>query len=139
MKLIPWRPFDFSRFFEDDDWFLPVIPRISEPALDLYETEKEVVAKVNLPGVDPEKINVTVDEQTLRISGSTEEKSEEKKKGYFRREIRQGAFERVVQLPVPVKADATEANYDRGVLEIIMPKAEPEKTEGKKIKVKVKK
>jgi len=48
MKLIPFRPFDLGRFFEDDDWFLPVVPRSTEPALDVYETEKELVAKVAL-------------------------------------------------------------------------------------------
>ncbi len=137
MPLIPWRPLDLDRFFEDDDWFLPVIPKtkLFEPAMNLYETDKEVIAELNLPNIDPEKVQVTVENQVLHVTGTTEEKKEEKKKGYWRKEIRSGSFERAVQLPVPVKEEKTEASYEKGVLKVVMPKqSEPKK---KAIKVKV--
>jgi len=138
MPIIPWRPFsDLEKFFEED-WFLPVFPsiRIPEPAMDVYETNSEVIAEVNLPGIDPEKVEVTVKNQVLTVSGKVEEKKEEKEKGYWRREIKRGAFERMVRLPNPVKEDKVEATYEKGVLKIVMPKAEVKKEKTVKIKIK---
>lgn len=139
MALIPWKPFsDLEKFFSDDDWLLPTWRYFNEPAMDIYETDKDVIAKINLPGIDPEKVDISIENQTLRVSGKIEEREEEKKKDYIRKEIRYGSFERVARLPVPVKENQVEATYDKGVLEIIMPKAEKTKAE-KKIKIKVKK
>jgi HSP20 family protein len=139
MPIIPWRPFsDLDKFFNDDEWLFPVWQTKNEPAMDVYETEKEVVAKVNLPGIDPEKIEISVENGFLRISGKIEEEKEEKKRDYYRKEIRHGSFERVVKLPTEVKEKEIEATYDKGVLEIVMPKQEKAKTE-RKIKVKIKK
>ena len=139
MSLIPWRPFDdFDRFFSDEDWLLPVLPKFQAgPVMDVYETDKDVVAEVNLPGVDPEKIDISVKNGILRISGASEEKTEEKKKGYWRKEIRKGSFERAVRLPAEVKEDGVEATYEKGVLKIVMPKTKIE-TAGKKVRIKVK-
>ncbi|MDD2732158.1 MAG: Hsp20/alpha crystallin family protein [Candidatus Pacebacteria bacterium] len=139
MSLIPWRPFDdFDRFFSDEDWFLPVLPKFQQgPVMDVYETDKDVIAEVNLPGVDPEKIDVSVKNGALRISGASEEKTEEKKKGYWRKEIRKGSFERAVRLPAEVKEDGIDATYEKGVLKIVMPKIKTEASE-KKVKIKVK-
>jgi len=139
MSLIPWRPFDnLDHFFSDEDWFLPVLPKFqAEPVMDVYETDKDVVAEVNLPGVDPEKIDVSVKNGILRVSGASEEKTEEKKKGYWRKEIRKGSFERAVRLPAEVKEDEVEATYEKGVLKIVMPKIKTQPAE-KKVKIKVK-
>jgi HSP20 family protein len=141
MSLIPWKPFsDLDKFFSDDDWLLPIFPRteLAKPAMDLKETDKEVVAEVEVPGFDPEKIDVSVEDGVLRVKGSMDEKKEEKEKGYWRKEIRTGSFERLVRLPVAVKEDGVEATYDKGVLKIIMPKAETKPTSKVKIKVKEK-
>ncbi len=138
MPIIPWRPFsDLEKFFEED-WFLPAFPsiKIIEPAMDIYETDKEVIAEINLPGVDPEKIEVSVKNQILTVSGKVEEKKEEKEKGYWRREIRKGSFERMVRLPAPIKEDKVEANYEKGILKITMPKVETKKEKAVKIKIK---
>ena len=138
MPIIPWRPFgDLGKFFEED-WFLPAFStiRIFEPAMDIYETDKEVIAEVNLPGIDPEKIEVSVKNQVLTVSGKVEEKKEEKEKGYWRREIKKGSFERMTRLPVPVKEDKVEAIYEKGILKIVMPKSEIKKEKTVKIKVK---
>jgi len=137
MPIIPWKPFDdLENFFEGDNWFLPIKP--SGPAMDVYETEKEVVAELNLPGIDPDKVNISVENQILQVSGVSEEKKEEKKKGYWRKEIRKGSFERSISLPVPIKEDEVEASYEKGVLKIVMPKAEKKPSEAKKIKIKTK-
>jgi len=139
MAIIPWKPFDeLDRFFSDEDWFLPVLPRFQAgPVMDVYETDKDVVAEVNLPGIDPEKIDISVRNQVLRVSGSSEEKTEEKKKGYWRKEIRKGSFERAVRLPPDVQEDKIDATYKKGVLKIVMPKTKS-KTAGKKVKIKIK-
>lgn len=140
MPIIPWKPFgDFDKFFEDDQWLMPLIPHIkSQPAMDLYETDKEVIAELNLPDIDPEKVDISVENNILKISGQTEEKKEEKKKGYWRKEIRKGAFERMIRLPAPVKEDKIDATYEKGVLKIVMPKSAPEKSGKKRIKIKTK-
>jgi len=142
MALIPWKPFfDLDRFFEDEDWFLPVIPRRKalEPAMDIYETDKEVVAEVNIPDYNPEKVEISVEDGVLRVSGKTEEKKEEKEKDYWRKEIRRGSFERMTKLPAAVKEDAVEAVYEKGVLKITMPKAKAKPASKVKIKIKEKK
>jgi HSP20 family protein len=139
MPIIPWKPFsDLERFFEDEDWFLPVMPRwgAMKPAMDVYETDKDVVAEVNIPDFDPEKVDISVKDGVLTVSGKMDEKKEEKEKGYWRKEIRKGSFERMVRLPVAVKEDAVDATYEKGVLKIVMPKTEAQPTSKVKIKVK---
>lgn len=114
MALIPWRPLsDWERFFEED-WFLPIITpwEKTKPAMDLYETDKEVIAEFDLPGFDPEKIEVSVEDGVLKVTGEMEEKKEEKEKGYWRKEIKRGSFERMIRLPVNVKEDKVEASYE---------------------------
>ena len=139
MPIIPWKPFsDLGRFFEDDDWFLPVVPRwgAMKPAMDVYETDKDVVAELSIPDFDPEKVDVSVKDDVLTVSGKMDEKKEEKDKGYWRKEIRKGSFERMVRLPVAVKENAVDATYEKGVLKITMPKTEAKPSSKVKIKVK---
>ena len=139
MSLIPWSPFsDLDRLFGDDDWLLPVLSRtgLAKPAMDVYETDKDVIAEVSVPDFDPKKIEVSVEGGVLKVEGRVEEKKEEKEKGYWRKEIRKGSFERMVRLPVAVKEKAVEATYKKGVLKIVMPKAETKPASKVKIKVK---
>jgi len=139
MSLIPWKPFsDIDKFFSDENWLLPVFTRVelTKPAMDVKETDKEVIAEVEIPGFDPEKVDVSVEDGVLRVKGSMDEKKEEKDKGYWRKEIRKGSFERMVSLPVAVKEDAVEATYEKGVLKIVMPKAKTKPTSKVKIQVK---
>jgi len=141
MPLIPWRPLsDLEKFFDDDDWLLPVFPRLElvKPAMNLKETDKEIVAEVEAPGFNPENIEVSVEDGVLRVRGKMDEKKEEKEKGYWRREIRTGSFERAVKLPVAVKESAVEATYEKGILKIVMPKVETKPSSKVKIRVKEK-
>ena len=139
MPIIPWRPFsDMEKFFGDEDWFLPAIPSNwgrMRPAMDVYETDKEVIAEVNLPGINPENVDVSVENGLLKVKGGMEEKKEEKDKGYWRREIRKGSFERIVRLPSAVKEDAIDATYEKGILKITMPKTETKPVTKPKIKI----
>jgi len=137
MALIKWEPFgDMDRFFED---FASLgMQRMGlDLAVDVYEEKNNVVAKMNLPGVNPEKIEVSVEDNHLFIQGKREEEKEEKKKHYYSKEIRRGSFERVVPLPNTVKKDQVKADYEKGVLTVTIPKASGRKSG--KVKVNVRK
>ena len=141
MALIPWEPFrDFDRIFDDDFDFLPVVPMrgTRSPEVDVYQTEKDVVVEMPLAGVRPEDVEISVEENILVASGKTEEKKEEKKKNYFRKEIRKGSFERSVALPVEVRGEKAEAESENGMLKVIIPKTDKKKQNKVKVKVKAK-
>jgi HSP20 family protein len=143
MALIPFKPFrDLERWIEEWEGFLPEIslePRF-RPSMDIYETDKEVVAEVEVAGIDPKKIKVSIENNVLTVEGGEEKKEEEKKKGYFRREIRKGYFKRAVVLPAGIEADKAKAQYEDGILKVIIPKIAPAKKEkAKEIAIKIKK
>jgi HSP20 family protein len=139
MALIRWEPFrDIDPFF-DEDFFSPLksLSKIGwDLASDVYEKNGNFVVEMNLPGIDPEKLDISVKDNYLRVSGSREEEKEQKGKNYYSKEIKRGSFERTVRLPGAVKKDAAEAGYHDGVLQVTIPKEEAQKSE---IKVKVKK
>lgn len=144
MPIIPWRPFwEIERWFEEffperweeDFGFL----RVRFPRADVYETEKEVVAEIELPGVDPENIDVKVEEGYLKVEAKTKREKEEKGKGFYKREIGQSYFKRVLPLPENIVEEKAEAEYENGILKVTIPKKEVAPEKEKKIKVKVKK
>ncbi len=131
-----WDPFrDMERFWEEEWPRLPV-PKIGwDMAVDVYEENNNVVAEMNIPGIDPENIEVSIEDNHLRISGEREEKQEKQEKQYHSKEIRRGSFERIVRLPAEVKTSEVDAEYKDGVLKVTMPKKEPEKGEKKRIQI----
>ncbi len=144
MPIIPWKPFwDIERFFEEEwpeRWFeFPSVPMLRTPRMDIYETDGEVVAEVELPGVDQKNIDVEIKNNVLKVEAKAEEKKEEKGKGYYRKEMGTRYFRRQVSLPTEVIGEKAEAEYADGILKITVPKAKPKKAEEKKIKIKVKK
>ena len=104
------------------------------PAVDVYETDAEVVIKAELPGVKKEDVQVHIEGDTLTLRGESHETQEAKEDGHYRREIRWGSFHRQVPLPVPVKQDEITAKYEDGILTIRAPKA-LETTVGRKIDI----
>jgi len=135
MAIIRWSPFkDFDKFFEED--FIPMIPfRVSEPAIDVYEDEGNIYIDMPLAGVDPEKVDISIENDILTARGEIEKKEEVKKENFYRKEIKRGAFERSVRLPIDVKGEEARAEYDKGMLKISIPKAE--KAKPKKVTVNV--
>lgn len=93
-------------------------------ALDMYETDGEVVVKASVPGVKPEDLEITVTGNTLSIKGEVKEETEDKKGDYHYKELRFGSFQRSVALPVDVEADRAEATFENGVLNLKLPKVE---------------
>lgn len=139
MAIIRWRPMwdtDMDRFFED--W--PAVPEKAmgfTPAVDVYQDKDNVIVETPLAGVDPEKVSVSVENDVLKIEGQSGHQSEVDEKNYYRKEVRYGSFYRVVALPTHVKGDKAQANFENGMLKIVIPKAQEVKP--KTIKVSVKK
>lgn len=106
------------------------------PNLDLSETDNEIEVSMDLPGFQPNEIDVELHKDVLSIRGEHSEEKEEKEEGrrYHRIERRRGSFQRTVQLPAMVQEDKIDANFKDGVLTIKMPKSEESKS--KKISVK---
>jgi len=104
------------------------------PASDIYETDKEVVVEVDMPGVDKKdiKVNVTEDAIEIKAEKKNELKQEDKKKGMFRLERSFAGFYRSFALPNSVNPDKANADYKEGVLKITVPKLKIEK-KGKKL------
>jgi len=103
------------------------------PAMDLVETEGQFVLTADLPGLTESDVTIEVDDRVLTISGERKAKHESTKDGYLRVERAFGAFSRSLTLPKGVNAEAVEANFDNGVLEIRIPK--PEQPKPRKISI----
>jgi len=104
------------------------------PALNLWTSEKDVIVTAEIPGIDPESLDISVLDETLTLSGTRT--LEELKEGetYHRQERGHGRFTRTLVLPFKVNANKVTAVYERGVLNVTLPRAEEDKP--KKIKVK---
>ena len=97
------------------------------PAMDLVEADDHFVLKADLPGLSEDDVAIEVQDSVLTISGSREAEHERKEKGWFRLERSYGSFSRSLTLPEGVDADKVEASFDRGVLQIRIPKPEERK------------
>jgi HSP20 family protein len=96
----------------------------SVPAVDMYQTDNEVVVKAALPGIKPDEVQINVTGEVLHLKGEVKQKDEVKEKSYHFREQRWGMFERSIVLPSDVIADKAKAEFENGVLTITLPKAE---------------
>lgn len=105
------------------------------PAVDVYQTEDEVVVKAQLPGVKKEDVDVSIQDNTLTIRAETRREEEVDEEGYFRRELRYGTFARRLPLPAAVDEEQVKATMSDGVLEVRAKKTEEEEVSGKKISV----
>lgn len=140
MALVRWSPFrEPDDFFDEEDWDMvpSLFPKESfqGPAVDVYEEGDDVIAEAELPNVDPQNVDISIEDDILDLTGTYEQESEEKDKQYYKREIRRGKFSRQFGLPQSVKAEEAKASYDDGVLEIRMPKEEPEKSDKVKVEI----
>ncbi len=143
MALIKWTPFlepfeDMDKMFSE---FMPTLRGIEAgfmPAIDVYEDKNNVIVETQLAGVDPEKVDISVENDVLSIKGESEKKSEVEEKNYYRKEIRRGSFYRSVPLPAHVVGEKASASAEDGVLKVVIPKALEAKPKTIKIKTKKK-
>lgn len=139
MAIIKWSPFDdMEKFFSDFPMMIPD-RRLDQiiPAVDIYETKDAVVAEMPLAGIDPNKVNITIENDVLHVTGEMQRKSEIEEKDFYRKEVRYGSFARTISLPTHVLGEKAGATYQDGMLKVTVPKAEPTKV--KSIKVEIKK
>ncbi len=96
----------------------------SAPAIDMYQTDDEIVVKASLPGVKADEVQINITGEILTIKGETKQVEEKKDKAWHMREQRWGTFERAIALPTEVTADKAKAEFENGILTITLPKAE---------------
>jgi HSP20 family protein len=123
----------FNNDFWGDRFFNQLIPRdFNEffrrgnfgPSVDLKETDHEIILHADIPGVNQEDLDITVDENVVTLKGEAKRDETREEKGYHLTERRYGSFYRTIPLPVEVKSDQAVARYKNGVLELRMPKVE---------------
>src|SRR5436190_8003608 len=97
------------------------------PAMDLVETDDHFVLRADLPGMSEEDVSIELEDNVLTISGERKSEHEERREGYYRLERATGAFSRSLTLPQGVDPNAIQARFDKGVLEVRVPKPEERK------------
>jgi len=141
MALIRWEPVRelntiqnemnrlFNTFFEAPGGQAtgPATARRWIPAMDLVETEDDFVLRADLPGVNEEDVNIELEDNVLTISGQRKAEHEVRKEGYYRVERASGSFSRSLTLPEGVDPEKVAAHFERGVLEVKIPKPEQRK------------
>jgi len=132
--------FTWPRLLTGFPRFIPILPALFTPRLDLYEKEGYLVVKAELPGLKKEEIEVEVEGGDLVIKGEHKAEEEVKEEAYYRMERSYGKFYRRIPLPVEAKPEAIKAGYSDGILEVRIPvpkveKPKVEKPEAKKVKI----
>lgn len=97
------------------------------PAMDLAETEDHFVLRADLPGLSQDDVKIELEDGTLTVSGERKSEQETKDEGFYRVERAFGSFSRSLTLPQGVDPEGVTAQFDRGVLEIRIPKPEQRK------------
>lgn len=103
------------------------------PAMDLVEAEDHFLLRADLPGLGEDDVQIEVSDNTLRISGERRGEHEQRERGWYRMERSFGSFSRSLTLPEGVDADRIAASFDRGVLEVRIPK--PEQRQPRRIEI----
>jgi HSP20 family protein len=141
MTLSKWQPFkelstirqQMDRLFEDmlsvndRDWLgLHSMAGVWTPAVEIKETDRELILKAEIPGIDAKDLEVEVGEDRVTIVGEhrEEKSSENKEKNYFHSELHYGKFQRVIPLPMMIKTDAIKSDFKHGILTLTLPKVE---------------
>lgn len=126
-----WQPFseierirrEFDRLFDEFFGSLDTTKDyVLSPAVDVYETDKDVVIKAEMPGVKKDEIEITVKDNFVHIRAEKKEEKEEKKENIHRVERFYGRIERLIPMPTDVRSEEAKAEYKDGVLEIRIPK-----------------
>ena len=148
MELVPWRSFggelgsfrrEMDRLWDRVLGETPFAGKLAEewaPSVDISEANDNFVVKAELPGLDPEDVNVSISGDILTIKGEKKKETEDKDEHHHYIERYAGSFQRVFQLPSGVKGDEIKATFEKGILKITLPKVEEAKK--KKIEIKVK-
>jgi HSP20 family protein len=144
-KITRWQPYnelvsmrrEMDRLF--DDFFaspLSVSEALSQPTVDMLQTDDDIIVKATMPGLDPEDLDIQITGDTLTLRGETKAEDEVTEAKYHMRERRYTSFSRSLRLPTLVVADKAEAEMKNGVLTLTLPKAEEVKPKAISVKAK---
>jgi HSP20 family protein len=125
----PWKEF-IDKFFEEDIISYPL-----KFATDVYETNKDIIVEIEVPGYQKDNIKISFQDGYLKVEGKTDETKEEKDKNYWRKEIRKGSFVKVVPLPKDIDSKKAKASFNNGILKINLPKLIADQDSGEEIKI----
>ncbi len=151
MNIVRWKPLNNSldlfremdRFLDNSavgpHWVPFTFNGHSNPAVDVYDTEKELVVKAEMPGIEAEGLDIEISDETLTIKGETKTEEEMKNEDYYRRERRYGALTRNLPLPAGLEISKAEAGLENGVLTVTIPKSPSSKPKTVKVKARAKK
>lgn len=142
MPLVRWTPAFLDSFKEFDELFQGLSDIRTTglyPALDIYQDDHHVYVEAPLAGVDPQDVQVAIENDILTLEGKVERKTEVEEKNYYRKEIRSGSFHRSVALPAAVVGDKAQAVFENGILKITVPKETKRTSHLIKVKVAKKK
>lgn len=134
---------DMNRLMQDflgEDRFAsnwpPTIQGERFPSIDVIENEKGFKIRAELPGMDPENVDISVSEGYLSLKGERTEEKEEKDDNYLRHELSYGSFQRTIALPDTANCDKADASFKNGILTIDVPKKEGAAKKPKKLRIK---
>lgn len=144
MALIRWQPFpeidslqqQMNHLFDNllttdgDGWTTTFAP-----AAEMQETPDTIYLKLEVPGLEPQDIDLHVSAETVSISGERKQEIHTEDKGTQRSEFRYGSFRRVISLPTRVQNTQVHAEYKNGILHLTLPKAEEEKNKVVKVNI----
>jgi HSP20 family protein len=142
-QMTVWRPFaDFGELRQRVDQMFREMSvggkQSWSPSVDVLRKDGTIVLRADLPGIKPDEVKVTVEDDVLTVSGEHTEESEEEKDNYMRRERRYGSFSRSMSLPAGVKAEDIESTVEDGVLEVAIPLPQAEQKSAVEIETKSK-
>jgi HSP20 family protein len=130
--LAPWRfgnlQKDMERLFDRmgmAEWELPAVRTLGDftPMLDFAENKDGFVVKAEIPGIDPQDVTVSLENQVLAIKGEKRYEKEQTDETYYHAERAYGAFARTVRLPAAVDGSKVTAGFKNGLLTVTLPKA----------------
>lgn len=132
MHFLRYDPFaEFEEAFEE----IPYRVKGVDLAADMYEDNGNLIVEMNIPGIEPDHIDIEVNENILRVTGSRKEMKESKDKRFYHKEIKRGSFERSMVLPMNVHGNKATAHFEHGVLKISLPKETTKEPHHVKIKL----
>ena len=146
-ELIIWKNQEINKLRRDmdrlfarlwDDFGMPHLQRPSRdiPFIDLSETKDNLILKAEIPGLNPEELDISIANDILTIKGEMKREVVKENEDYHRMERRYESFSRNIQLPCRVMIEDVEATYREGIVTIIMPKCKPEIAQKVTIKIK---
>jgi HSP20 family protein len=129
----PENLFDWMESFWRDPFHMPALREMGYPSVNVKDSDKEIRVEAEIPGMNPEDINISIKDDALVIQGEKRFEDEEKKENYQRVECSYGSFYRMIPLSSEVDEEKIKAKYKKGVLKVTLPKKNG--TKSKKIQI----